>query len=121
MPAAPTSSTNGRRPSAARKRSALQPVQRVRCGNQQRLGPLPRGVRGRRPARGHEVPGPGELRGGDRATEGGAGGFGGGEMRALVLVVVLSIGPSFRLSAQAFPAKPPRPTPLSPVRFPPFK
>ena len=42
-------------------------------------------------------------------------------MRALVLVVVLSIGPSFRLSAQAFPAKPPRPTPLSPVRFPPFK
>src|SRR5256886_10257583 len=52
------------------------------------------GVRGRRPARGHEVPGPGELGGGDRATEGGAGGFGGGEMRALVLVVVLSIGRS---------------------------
>src|SRR5438477_11813837 len=42
-------------------------------------------------------------------------------MRALVLVVVLSIGPSFRLSAQVFPTKPPRPTLLSPVRFPPFK
>src|SRR5207249_107202 len=37
------------------------------------------------------------------------------------LVVFLSIVPSFHLSAQAFPTTPPRPTPLSPVRFPPFK
>src|SRR5437870_12214891 len=41
--------------------------------------------------------------------------------RVTTLVVFLSIVPSFHLSAQAFPTTPPRPTPLSPVRFPPFK
>jgi len=38
-----------------------------------------------------------------------------------LVVVVLAIVPSFHLSAQVFPTKPPRPTLLSPVRFPPFK
>src|SRR5438552_16695525 len=38
-----------------------------------------------------------------------------------LVVVVLTIVPSFHLSAQVFPTKPPRPTLLSPVRFPPFK
>jgi zinc protease len=41
-----------------------------------------------------------------------------------VAVVLLSVLPSFRpsvvLSAQGFPTKPPKPTPLSPARFPPF-
>src|SRR3989475_13362 len=105
--------------------AALQSVPRVRRGNQQRLGPLPRGVRGRRPARGREVPGPGELGRGHRAAEGGRGRFGGDEVTAMervtTLVVFLSIVPSFHLSAQGFPSKPPRPTLLSPVRFPPFK
>ncbi len=41
--------------------------------------------------------------------------------RLTTLVVILSIVPSFHLSAQGFPATPPRPTLLSPVRFPPFK
>src|SRR2546421_6864023 len=38
-----------------------------------------------------------------------------------LVVVVLAIVPSFHLSSQAFPTRPPRPTLLSPVRFPPFK
>ena len=33
----------------------------------------------------------------------------------------LSAGPALRLSAQAFPTTPPKPTRLAPVRFPPFK
>src|SRR2546430_3013695 len=41
--------------------------------------------------------------------------------RVTTLVVFLSIVPSFHLSAQAFPTTPPKPTPLTPVRFPPFK
>src|SRR5207245_1622580 len=41
--------------------------------------------------------------------------------RVTTLVVFLSIVPSFHLSAQGFPSNPPRPTLLSPVRFPPFK
>src|SRR5207247_2159665 len=40
---------------------------------------------------------------------------------ALGLAMLLSAYPLIRLSAQAFPRTPPRPTPLSPVRFPPFK
>src|SRR2546425_2520955 len=39
----------------------------------------------------------------------------------LALTMLLSAYPPARLSAQAFPTTPPRPTPLSPVRFPPFK
>ncbi|OLB11908.1 MAG: hypothetical protein AUH07_08935 [Gemmatimonadetes bacterium 13_2_20CM_70_9] len=35
--------------------------------------------------------------------------------------VLLSGYPAIRLSAQAFPTKPPKPTPLSPARFPPFQ
>src|SRR2546427_6370763 len=37
------------------------------------------------------------------------------------LVVFLSIAPSFHLPARGSPSNPPRPTLLSPVRFPPFK
>ncbi len=35
--------------------------------------------------------------------------------------LLLSARPAVRLSAQAFPTAPPKPTPLTPVRFPPFK
>ncbi len=39
-----------------------------------------------------------------------------------VAVILLSASPPIRLSAQdSFPSKPPKPTPLAPVRFPPFK
>jgi zinc protease len=43
--------------------------------------------------------------------------------RTVVAVVgfLLSARPSVPLSAQAFPTTPPKPTPLTPVRFPPFK
>src|SRR5439155_3930733 len=107
--------------------AALQSVPRVRRGNQQRLGPLPRGVRDRRPARCREVPGPGELGRGHRAAETGRGRFGGDEVRRFsvgiipLLALLLSVYPPIHLSAQGFPATPPRPTLLSPVRFPPFK
>ena len=40
---------------------------------------------------------------------------------AVAALTLLSASPSVRLSAQAFPVTPPRPTPLTPVRFPPFK
>ncbi|PYO97439.1 MAG: hypothetical protein DMD60_06975 [Gemmatimonadetes bacterium] len=40
---------------------------------------------------------------------------------ALLAGLLLSARPTVRLSAQAFPTTPPRPTPLTPVRFPPFK
>src|SRR5204862_6478256 len=36
-------------------------------------------------------------------------------------LMLLSASPAVRLSAQAFPTAPPKPTPLTPVRFPPFK
>ncbi len=36
-------------------------------------------------------------------------------------LTLLSASPSVGLSAQAFPTAPPKPTPLTPVRFPPFK
>ena len=41
--------------------------------------------------------------------------------RVAVGLVLLSVSPTVRPSAQSFPTQPPRPTPLSPVRFPPFK
>src|SRR5438034_169000 len=48
--------------------------------------------------------------------------IGGWAARVLVPATVLLSGyPAIRLSAQAFPAKPPKPTPLSPARFPPFQ
>jgi zinc protease len=42
-------------------------------------------------------------------------------IKAAALAGLLSVSPTVRLPAQGFPATPPRPTPLSPVRFPPFK
>jgi len=39
---------------------------------------------------------------------------------AAVAWVLLFVSPTVRLSAQGFPTKPPKPTRLSPVRFPPF-
>jgi predicted Zn-dependent peptidase len=42
-------------------------------------------------------------------------------MRAAWLLLLLSVGSTVRLSAQAFPTTPPRPTALTPIRFPPFK
>src|SRR5438034_475667 len=48
--------------------------------------------------------------------------IGGWAARVLVPATVLLSGyPAIRLSAQAFPTKPPKPTPLSPARFPPFQ
>src|SRR5437899_7788537 len=48
--------------------------------------------------------------------------IGGWAVRVLVPATVLLSGyPAIRLSAQAFPTKPPKPTPLSPARFPPFQ
>jgi predicted Zn-dependent peptidase len=41
-------------------------------------------------------------------------------VRAVTVLLLLSAGPSV-LSAQGFPTTPPKPTPLTPVRFPPFK
>ncbi len=47
--------------------------------------------------------------------------IGGWAVSVLVPATVLLSGyPPIRLSAQGFPTKPPRPTPLSPARFPPF-
>jgi predicted Zn-dependent peptidase len=40
---------------------------------------------------------------------------------AVTACLLLSARPTVRLSAQAYPTTPPRPTPLTPVRFPPFK
>src|SRR5881396_3563818 len=40
---------------------------------------------------------------------------------AVVAGLLLSASSSVRLSAQGFPTTPPKPTPLTPVRFPPFK
>jgi len=40
---------------------------------------------------------------------------------AVAALLLLSVGPTVRLSAQGFPVAPPKPTPLTPVRFPPFK
>ena len=42
-------------------------------------------------------------------------------MRAIAVWLLLSVGSTVRLSTQAFPTTPPRPTALTPVRFPPFK
>ncbi len=39
----------------------------------------------------------------------------------LAAAVVLTAFPSYRLAGQGFPTAPPKPTPLTPVRFPPFK
>src|SRR3989441_2937695 len=48
--------------------------------------------------------------------------IGGWAVSVLVPATVLLSGyPAIRLSAQAFPTKPPKPTPLSPARFPPFQ
>src|SRR5213083_2890631 len=41
--------------------------------------------------------------------------------RTLAALLLLSVSPTVRLAAQAFPVTPPKPTPLTPVRFPPFK
>ena len=41
--------------------------------------------------------------------------------RAAAVLLLASVGLTGRVPAQAFPTTPPRPTPLSPVRFPPFK
>jgi len=41
--------------------------------------------------------------------------------RAAAVLLLASVGLTGRVPAQAFPTAPPRPTPLSPVRFPPFK
>src|SRR5436309_12251744 len=41
--------------------------------------------------------------------------------RAVAALLLLSVSPTVRLAAQAFPVTPPKPTPLTPVRFPPFK
>jgi zinc protease len=40
---------------------------------------------------------------------------------AVNLAAAFTAVPPYRLSAQAFPTTPPKPTPLTPVRFPPFK
>src|SRR5437016_7027134 len=40
---------------------------------------------------------------------------------AVVAGLLLSARPTVRMSAQTFPTTPPKPTPLTPVRFPPFK
>jgi len=40
---------------------------------------------------------------------------------SLAAAVVLTAFPSYRLAGQGFPIAPPKPTPLTPVRFPPFK
>ena len=40
---------------------------------------------------------------------------------AATVIVTVSLSPTVRLSAQAFPTSPPKPTPFTPVRFPPFK
>ncbi len=40
---------------------------------------------------------------------------------AVAAVVLLNASPTVRLSGQAFPTTPPKPTRLAPVRFPPFK
>src|SRR5205814_5277386 len=45
----------------------------------------------------------------------------GGTVVAVTAGLLLSARPSVPLSAQAFPTTPPKPTPLTPVRFPPFK
>jgi len=42
-------------------------------------------------------------------------------VHCLAAVLLLSASSSVRLSAQGFPTTPPKPTPLTPVRFPPFK
>ena len=42
-------------------------------------------------------------------------------VRAVAAWLLLSVSPTVRLSAQGFPVTPPKPTPLTPVRFPPFK
>jgi len=41
--------------------------------------------------------------------------------RAVALLLALTVSPTVRLPAQGFPATAPRPTPLTPVHFPPFK
>ena len=49
---------------------------------------------------------------------------GGSDRRTLLaatVIVTVSLSPTVRLSAQAFPTSPPKPTPFTPVRFPPFK
>jgi zinc protease len=40
---------------------------------------------------------------------------------SLAAAAVLTAFPSYRLAGQGFPTAPPKPTPLTPVRFPPFK
>src|SRR6266581_704851 len=48
--------------------------------------------------------------------------IGGWAVSVLVATTILLSGyPAIRLSAQGFPTKPPKPTPLSPARFPPFQ
>ncbi len=48
--------------------------------------------------------------------------IGGWAVSVVVSATVLLSGyPAIRLSAQGFPTKPPKPTPLSPARFPPFQ
>src|SRR5438128_10975873 len=48
--------------------------------------------------------------------------IGGWAVSVLVATTILVSGyPAIRLSAQGFPTKPPKPTPLSPARFPPFQ
>lgn len=42
-------------------------------------------------------------------------------VRTVAVLLLLSVTPSVRLSGQGYPTAPPKPTPLSPVRFPPFK
>src|SRR5205823_14657679 len=94
------------------------------------------GVSGRGAGGGGEVGGWGEFGGGHGVAVSGSGGFGGDEVRRRAVgrsgsrtvvpvvrrlavgVFFLSVSPTVRPSGQT---RPPPPTPLSPVRFPPFK
>src|SRR5438445_561801 len=110
--------------------ASLRHVPRVPARDQQRPGPLPRRHRRRHPARRGQVSRPGERPGDHREARGERGravsrGPGGrADGRSVVAVaawVLLSGSPAVRLSGQAFPTTPPKPTRLAPVRFPPFK
>src|SRR2546426_8309415 len=114
--------------------AALQPVPQRARRHQHRPGSLSSRVRRRHPPGRPEVLGPRECRDRDGQTgrrggrqDGGVGmkadrRIGGWAVSVLVPATVLLSGyPAIRLSAQAFPTKPPKPTPLSPARFPPFQ
>src|SRR5207237_3085406 len=99
-----------------RRAASLRHVPRVPRRDQHRPGALPGGHRRRHPACGGKVSRPGERPGDHRE----AGGERGEAVRRAALAL-LAVVPALRLSAQAFPTTPPKPTRLAPVHFPPFK